>query len=27
MIEDEKMQVAVFRFAVISDFVIGTQMS
>jgi len=27
MIEDEKMQVAVFRFAVISDFVIGAQMS
>ena len=27
MIEDEKLQVAVFRFAVISDFVIGTQMS
>ena len=27
MIEDEKMQVAVFRFAVISDFVIGTQMT
>jgi len=27
MVEDEKMQIAVFRFAVISDFVIGTQMS
>ncbi len=27
MIEDEKMQVAVFRFGVISDFVTGTQMS
>jgi putative transposase len=27
MIEDEKMQVAVFRFGVISDFVIGAQMS
>ena len=27
MIEDEKMQVAVFRFAVISDFVTGAQMS
>ncbi len=27
MIEDEKMQVAVFRFGVISDFVTGAQMS
>ena len=27
MTEDEKMQVAVFRFGVISDFVIGSQMS
>jgi hypothetical protein len=27
MTEDEKMQVAVFRFGVISDFVIGVQMS
>ena len=27
MTEDEKMQVAVFRFGVISDFVIGAQMS
>jgi len=27
MTEDEKMQLAVFRFGVISDFVIGTQMS
>jgi hypothetical protein len=27
MTEDEKMQVAVFRFGVISDFVIGCQMS
>jgi transposase InsO family protein len=27
MIEDEKMQVAVFRFGVISDFVTGTQIS
>ena len=27
MIEDEKMQVAVFRFAVISDFVTAAQMS
>jgi transposase InsO family protein len=27
MTEDEKMQVAVFRFGVISDFVIGTQMN
>ncbi len=27
MTEDEKMQVAVFRFGIISDFVIGTQMS
>ena len=27
MTEDEKMQVAVFRFSVISDFVNGTQMS
>jgi hypothetical protein len=27
MTEDEKMQVAVFRFSVIGDFVNGTQMS
>ena len=27
MTEDEKMQVAVFRFGVISDFAIGAQMS
>ena len=27
MIEDEKMQVAVFRFGVISDFVTAAQMS
>ena len=27
MTEDETMQVAVFRFGVISDFVIGAQMS
>ena len=27
MIEDEKMQVAVFRFGVISDFVTGAQIS
>ncbi len=27
MTEDEKMQVAVVRFGVISDFVIGAQMS
>jgi hypothetical protein len=27
MTEDEKLQVAVFRFGVISDFVTGVQMS